>query len=322
MQCCQLALSTVDLTRTHWWYRRTLGFAAAGERRERGGPEFAAVPGLPEVALDVWCLVGQQPFMQIEMIQFTRPVMRPRPQSWRRSDIGYSTVGICVPNFDGAINRIHETSGDFVSDPIGTVGHRRICLLDPDSTLIELMEDCPGGVVTAAPERRSFPAVTFVSLSVRDIDQALSFWIDVLGCERVSDTMVHTTDHECLWGLSGAVRETAVVSAGGLLLECVQYSSPRSKNRPAGYMLSDQGILNVALGTTDRAEFDHLYSRAVGLGFKGHVEPWTVPDVATVVYLTDPQGFSVELLHVSPSALARMGFVPNVTMAPDATLTN
>ena len=29
MQLCQLALSTVDLTRTHWWYRRALGFAAA-----------------------------------------------------------------------------------------------------------------------------------------------------------------------------------------------------------------------------------------------------------------------------------------------------
>ena len=35
-----------------------------------------------------------------------------------------------------------------------------------------------------------------------------------------------------------------------------------------------------------------------------------MPDVATVVYLIDDQGFSVELLHIAPGALERMGFVP------------
>ena len=34
------------------------------------------------------------------------------------------------------------------------------------------------------------------------------------------------------------------------------------------------------------------------------------PGVATVVYVNDDQGFSVELLHVEPQALERMGFRP------------
>lgn len=314
MQCCQLALSTIDLTRTHWWYQRALGFAAAGERRERGGPEFAAVPGLPECALDVWCLVGRQPFMQIEMIQFTRPIMRPRRPSWRRSDIGYSTVGIHVLDFDAAVDRVHMIGGDLMTEPLGAFGKRRVCLLDPDDTLIELMEDSPVGHAEAPLEREALPAIACVSLTVRSIDRALGFWVDVLGCERARDTLVHTADHERLWGLDDAVRETAVVRTGDVLLELVQYASPRSRNHPAGYMLSDQGILNVALGTTDKTEFDDLSRRANAHGFKGHVEPWTVPGVATVVYLTDPQGFSVELLHVDPEAMERMGFVPNVTL--------
>src|SRR5688572_13753157 len=178
MQCCQLALSTIDLTRTHWWYQRALGFAAAGERRERGGPAFAAVPGLPECSLDVWCLVGRQPFMQIEMIQFTRPIMRPRRPSWRRSDIGYSTVGIHVPDFDAAVGRVHMLGGDFITEPIGTFGKRRVCLSDPDDTLIELMEDSPAGSLAASPERQASPAIACVSLTVRNIDRALRFWVD------------------------------------------------------------------------------------------------------------------------------------------------
>lgn len=311
MQCCQLALSTIDLTRTHWWYQRALGFAAAGERRERGGPDFAAVPGLPEAALEVWCLVGRQPFMQIEMIQFTRPIMRRQRKSWRRCDIGYSTVGIYVGDFDAAVDCIHRVGGEFITEPIGERGYRRICLLDPDHTLVELMEDSLIGEMPVPQERQALPRVACVSLSVRSIGRALPFWVDVLGCERVTDTLVHTADHERLWGLGSAIRETAVVRTGDVFLEFAQYSRPQSRDRPAGYMLSDQGILNVALGTTDRSEFDDVYRRAVVHGFRGHVEPWTVPGVATVVYLTDPQGFSVELLHVHPDAMTRMGFVRN-----------
>ena len=85
--------------------------------------------------------------------------------------------------------------------------------------------------------------------------------------------------------------------------------SSSSRGRRAGYLLSDQGILNVALGSTSRDDFDRTYTNAVAHGVRGLTAPWTVPDLATVVYLADPQGFSVELLHVEPGALARMGFV-------------
>jgi catechol 2,3-dioxygenase-like lactoylglutathione lyase family enzyme len=316
MECCQLALSTMDLTRTHWWYQRALGFVAAGERRQRGGPEFAAVPGLPEVSLDVWCLVGRQPFVQIEMIEFARPRMRPRPATWRRSDIGYTTVGIHVPDFDAAVTRIDNVGGQFLTDPIGRRGDRRVSLLDPDDTLVELMEAAPEWQPLAIPgDRVGWPAIATVSLSVRDLGRARAFWVDVIGASPLPDDAVHRVEHEALWGLAGSVRHTAVVRAGTIAVELVRYDSPISRGRPAGYFLSDQGILNVAIGSTDKREFDAVYARATAQGFRGHTEPWTVPGVATVVYLTDDQGFSVELLHVEPGSLARMGFAPNETVA-------
>jgi hypothetical protein len=83
-------------------------------------------------------------------------------------------------------------------------------------------------------------------------------------------------------------------------------------------MLSDRGILNVALGCTDRHEFDEVYANALAQGFRGHTDPWTVPNLATVAYLTDDQGFSVELLQVEPAALPRMGFMPEPSPAASA----
>lgn len=316
MDCCQLALSTMDLTRTHWWYQRALGFLAAGERRQRGGPEFAAVPGLPEVSLEVWCLVGRQSFVQIEMIEFARPCMRARSSTWRRSDIGYSTVGIHVRDFDAAVERIANVGGELMTAPVGARADRRVCLLDPDGTLLELMEADPlGRSGSDAPGRLDRPAIAVVSLTVRDRDRARDFWVEVLGATPLADDAVHAAEHEMLWGLAGAVRRTAVVRAGDVAVELVQYDSPASRGRPAGYLLSDQGILNVALGCVDKAEFDEVFARALAHGFRGHTEPWTVPNLATVVYLTDDQGFSVELLHVEPGALGRMGFVPDIVAA-------
>ena len=311
MDCCQLALSTMDLARTHWWYRRALGFLPAGERRRRGGPEFAAVPGLPEVALDVWCLVSRQTFVQIEMIEFAKPRMRPRPPTWQRSDIGYTTVGIHVPDFEAAVARIERVGGRFVTAPVGRLGDRRVCLHDPDDTLLELMEQHPvGGRPTADGD--ALPAIGFVSLSVRDIDRSLRLWVDALGCTILARHAVHQEEHESLWGLAGAVRETAVVAAGDVAIELVCYRQPAGRSRPAGSLLSDQGILNVALGSTNKDEFDEVYARARDHGFYAETEPWTVPGVATVVYVWDGQGLTVELLHVEPDALERMGFVANV----------
>jgi hypothetical protein len=96
----------------------------------------------------------------------------------------------------------------------------------------------------------------------------------------------------------------------GFVVELVEYLQPAVRRRPAGYLISDQGILNIALGCTEKALFDRVYERAVASGFHGITEPWTVPDVATVVYLNGPFGCSVELLHVPTTAFERMGFVP------------
>jgi catechol 2,3-dioxygenase-like lactoylglutathione lyase family enzyme len=299
----------MDLTRSHWWYQRALGFVPAGERRHREGELYAAVPGLPEASFDVACLLGRQDFFQLEMFEFARPRMQSRSVDWRPCDIGYSMFGVHVADFDETLRRILAVGGRPLTPHLGDIGRRRVCLADPDGILVELMEDeLFGGARERSPGVAGLPAVASVTISVPSVVAAREFWIDVLGCAEASADHVHSAEHERLWGLEGAERRTLVVRTGDVALELVEYAVPRGKPRPAGYLLSDQGILNVAFGSTDKREFDAIYDRAVARGYEGHREPWTLAGAATVVYLTDNQGLSVELLHVEPAALDRMGF--------------
>lgn len=317
MTCCQVALSTSDIGRSHQWYRRALGFRGAGERRHREGEQWAAVPGLPEASFDVWCLVGRDPLHQIEMFQFYRPRPRALPSRHRPCDFGYTTLGVHVGNIDAALEKIVRAGGEWLTEPVGDFGQRRVCLRDPDGILIELMEDQLFEASQSELQVASVPRIQLVAAAVRDIDMIREFWVGILGLDEVEPATAHTSSHESLWGLDGAIRESMVLRSGHMALEFVRYPEARGRPRPAGYLISDLGILNVALGSTDRRCFAETYQRACSRGFTGHSEPWTVPGVATVVYLEDPQGLSVELLHVEPDALARMGFVAD---QPDATL--
>jgi catechol 2,3-dioxygenase-like lactoylglutathione lyase family enzyme len=244
------------------------------------------------------------------MFEFARPRPRSLPEGHGRQDFGYSMFGIHVNDMDVALERIARVGGVPLTAPTGEIGERRICLRDPDGVLLELMEDSViSDEGTAAGAAHGGPSIEFVSISVRSIDQVRKFWIDILGLDELRDRQVHRRCHERLWGLDGASREALVLRGGDVALEFVKYTKPQCRWRPAGYLISDLGVLNIALGCTDRETFDATYERAAAHGFTGYREPLSIPNVATVVYLRDPQGLSVELLHVELGALERMGFV-------------
>ncbi len=94
-----------------------------------------------------------------------------------------------------------------------------------------------------------------------------------------------------------------------MVVELVEYADPRGAPWPPGYRISDQGLLNIAFGFRERAEFEAAYRRCAEAGLHGNgpplrLGPWSV------VYVNDDQGFSVELLHVESWYEGRMGFRP------------
>jgi catechol 2,3-dioxygenase-like lactoylglutathione lyase family enzyme len=308
MPLCQIALSTTDIMRSAHWYRETFAWRSSGEVRENEGAIWAKVPGLPEAKFSVWWLVEQPRFFQVELFEFQRPRMRLQRADATVSDIGYTVIGMHTPNLNAVLERLMCTGGVLMSEPLGSPGERRVCVRDPEGTVIELMEDDPFGRGRQEGDT-ALATVNSVRLSVSDLDRAYRFWVEALGVAEARGTKLHVEDHERLWGLEGSRSASVLLNAGNVLVELVRYDRPKGRPRPAGYLLSDQGILNVAFGTTERAKFDAVFSRAEAAGFSPCYPPWTLPDVATVVYLRDGQGATVELLCVEPKALGRMGFV-------------
>ena len=321
----QIAISVADVQHSQRWYRDLFGY------QESGGT-FMFIPllgshkvqGVPDATSVCWWLMDQQDFFQIELFQFSKPTPEPLPADWRPCDIGYSTIGIHVADFDGTLQRLARRHVTLLSDPIGETGARRVCVRDPDGVLLELMEDDPRSG-DPRPRPHDAPVVTrFVTLSVPDLDEARHTWLKTLELTELPDVQLHGPEHEALWGLAGAKRESFVVRAGDMFIEVVRYLDPVGKPWPEGYRISDHGLLNIALGLRSYDAVKELVATCEAAGIPANAPPpTTLKPVWSCSYVNDPMGFSIELLYmakpgdkrlINPFNLIELGFRP--TQAP------
>ena len=317
---CQVAFSVNDLRRTHAWYRDVLGFVPAGGTNLFAGPLASRVQGLPRAASTCWWMVDRQDFFQLELFEFRSPPVRPMPRDRRPCDVGYTMLGVHVADLDAILERAERAGTPALSRPIGPAGARRTCVRDPEGVLVELMEDDPRTPTRRPRPRPAIPSTArSITLSVPDLDRSRRFFGDVLGLGIAQGMALHEPEHEALWGLEGAKRDSLVLSAGDFLVELVHYAEPVGNPWPPGYRISDQGLLNVAIGFRSRAELHSVYERCRAAGHEGNSRPLTFGPWS-VVYVNDDQGFSVELLHVRPWYRGQMGFRPRRTprLAPFA----
>ena len=297
----QIAINVSDLQHSQRWYRDIFGY------QESGGTYMfipilgsADVQGVPDATSECWWLMDQQDFFQLELFEFSKPTPKPLPADWRPCDIGYTTIGIHVRDFDATLTRLARRQVALLTDPIGEPGSRRVCVRDPDGVLLEIMDDDP-----RSAEHRSRPydvpvATRFATLSVPDLEQARRTWIEVFGLSEEPDVVLHTPEHEALWGLAGASRESFLLRAGDMFIEVVQYLDPVGKPWPEGYRITDHGLLNIALGLRSEDEHDQLVQRCIEAGIHPNsTKPTPLKKLWYAVYVNDPMGFSVELLYHS-----------------------
>jgi catechol 2,3-dioxygenase-like lactoylglutathione lyase family enzyme len=309
-QLNQIAMSVTDLRRTHAWYREVFGFIPAGGTSAFKGYLAEKVQGVKGAASTCWWLLDQQDYFQLELFEFERPAVRPLPADWRLCDIGYGMVGLHVADFDAVLQRLSGQGSKPMSEPMGEAGARRVCVRDPEGVLLEIMEDDVLASTARRPVRSAVPVVTrSITVSVADLDKSRSFFVDVLELKEVGDQCLHTESHGALWGMPGAQRDVLLLRAGDVLVELVEYSDPVGRKRAQDYRISDQGLLNIALGFRSRREFERIYQRCLQAGITGNWRPLRL-GAWSVVYVNDEQGFSVELLHVQKWYDGRMGFRP------------
>jgi catechol 2,3-dioxygenase-like lactoylglutathione lyase family enzyme len=150
-------------------------------------------------------------------------------------------------------------------------------------------------------------SVRAIRASVADLERSLAYFVDGFGLEEV-EVELHTPEHEALWGLEGAEPEVRVLAAGEVFLELAEYRDPSGRPFPDDYRLSDAGVMNIALATTSRSLQEKVRDRLVAAGHESR--DFAASDDVYVSYVTDDQGFSVELLYMAPAAYADFGYVP------------
>jgi catechol 2,3-dioxygenase-like lactoylglutathione lyase family enzyme len=318
----QVALCTNNLVRSVEFLSTCFGFKDAhGEIV--WGEDVARIQGVGERAsCCIWWLVGRQSFLQLEIIQHAVPHQKPLRADWRPSDIGWTRWGVAVPDLDGSLALARTFGAEPLTAPLKFGdGTRRVCVRDPFvGCFIEIIEDgphVPGGV--RARHHDAEPAILYASLSVPDLAAAREFWTTSMGLQPVDEVDLHSPEMEQLWGLAGAVREVAVLRAGDRYVELVEYKDPVGRPHPPGYLVSDQGIMNIAIGFRERGAFDGLIERLAILG----VSPFTpIPPAGGPAggYIYAPDGASVELLTMDARFDASFGFIPRSTTGMDSFL--
>jgi catechol 2,3-dioxygenase-like lactoylglutathione lyase family enzyme len=310
MSVCQVAFSVLDLDKTMAWYREVFGYIATGGNDDQGGDEVAAMQGLPACRCDMAWLVDSQDFFQLEFFRYTEPTPRPRRADATPSDIGYAVVGIHVEDFDDSLVRLAETGTPLDSPVVGSAPARRVRVRDPEGVFLELMEDdlrSPGGGLPLVVRPAVPVATRYVRIVVDNLDAARDFFVDSLGL-RPAGVTLHGPEHAALWAEPAPPR-TALLWAGDFLVELACYRDARP--RPDGYLISDQGLLNIALGSRSVADHRNLVARARKHDVLMHQEMSI--GSAVVRYLSGPETLSVEVLAIpDPEIEDASGFAPRL----------
>ena len=298
MNLCQVAYSVLDGRKSARFYRDCLGFVPSGGTSLFKGPLYTRIQGLPKVASSCRWLVDSEEFFQLELFEFSRPTPRPMRPDWQPSDIGYSRVQMRVGELERTLKRLAEAGHPTLGGPLEIEGRLHACVRDPDGVLLELSQAMPGEL----PDSPQV-AVTGVGLSVPDLDRSRRFFVDTIGLREGKPQ----PEREQLWGLKVKQPNTLCLEIGGKRIELSQYEGARP--RRTDYQLSDQGLLNIALGFRRKKDLDRVFRRVVDAGYKPNSKPVHF-GFCSVVYLNDDQGFSVELLHAMPVGDRFIGFKP------------
>ena len=242
----QVAINTVDMPGSLRFYSEAFGFRNAGGQCNWG--KVLHVQGLGEEGRGLlWWLTGRQDFFQLELFHYTEPKQRPMAADWRASDHGWTRIGVAVADFDGCMAIVARDKVTMMGCS-GKKGARRAAIRDPFAGMvIEIIE------IEGDPAEG--PEVVYATSSVSDLESAREFYANQLGFEILPLETLHSPEDEALWGLAGAQRQGFVAKgANDVRIEVLRYDQPVGRPRDKASKITDQGIMNLAIGSRSVAE--------------------------------------------------------------------
>jgi catechol 2,3-dioxygenase-like lactoylglutathione lyase family enzyme len=147
-------------------------------------------------------------------------------------------------------------------------------------------------------------AVDSVGITVRDLDAAVAFYVDVLTFRRVAEWELAGDDYEHAFGVFGARVRVARLELGTEAVELMEFVAPRGRAAPVDLRSNDRSFQHVAIivDDMDRA-YAHLRAHGVEHASPG---PQRLPDWnldaggIEAFYFRDPDGNHLEVLEFPP----------------------
>ncbi|MCW2525164.1 MAG: hypothetical protein JWM76_24 [Pseudonocardiales bacterium] len=289
---CQIALCTTDLPSTVRTLTDGLGFASAGGR-QLWGERLGRIQSLPtgsSTTCSLWWLIGRRRFMQLELFQHTTPAIAPRSRPWADNEIGWNRWGVAVLDFDATVERLHVLGVlDEDAQVVGPRGGRRLRFIEPGTQEVCIdVEEEPSTVQLVNEDFPLSPRITSVGLNVSNLDHGRELFHRLGFTERAD---------------RGA-RALVAFDSDGIVLEI---SQPSSAAEPARSLASDQGFMNIAVGSRWREVTARGLTLAGELGY----EPTTpMPEVAGGSYVDIMDGLSMEFVTAPRELDGQFGFRP------------
>ena len=151
----------------------------------------------------------------------------------------------------------------------------------------------------ARKEAFSIKSVDHTGFTVSSLDDALAFWVDVLGFEHLYTWSFEAEPFiDQLVGVPGAFVRLAMIEGPNHLIELLEYRSPNGRQiyKPRS---CDVGSVHVGFYVEN---IDALLARTASIGWVPVSEVQTVPsgdrEGLRLVYVRSPDGITVEFLQL------------------------
>lgn len=317
-----VGIGVASAKRSHDFYRKVMGFTIKLNDHEEEMEQMVSIIGSLE-SMRIIMAMNPRGGGVVEIVEHTSSKPRPLPEDARWGDIGYLAMGVGAYGLDGLLPSL-ESAGVDVVTPVIDLGIERggawrsAFIRDPDGLLIELLETPALAARGGKPRTGGF---SHVSVGVRDMDEALTFWNDIVGYDVVvQDTGETPAGMEAVTG-GGSFRSVllersrepgcALPLEGGMV-RLVQANDFESKPLYEGRRWGDIGIMEMALDVVDASG---TYDGMLESGARPYC-PATHLDmgmgsVGTFAYVLDSSDNILELVEVE-----KLGYLPPKAVAP------
>jgi catechol 2,3-dioxygenase-like lactoylglutathione lyase family enzyme len=290
-QVLHLNLNTTDLDAAHGFYRDLLGLDL--RMQSSGDDGDWRFHGLPDpVDSAGWFLYdhrGPRSSPALELVLWRRPATAGSAYD-TLAHRGLASVAFELDDLDGLAESVWAAGGSVV----GEMGPAALLVRDPDGVHVELhrREIGTGGPAQLAAAR----------IGVADLDAAIG-WYAGLGFGASSEVV---EEHLVVAGTTMRARSRTVALASGTVqLRLTQWLDPVA-DAPAEGRLWYRGMVRMAVSVDD---LDDSIAALEAMG-RPCPEPryFALPGTSIgglrVLFLTDPDGFTVELVHRPPRHFA------------------